>query len=282
MNEMQLLEHWRADVQPDAPALLRARRRMLRRALGERPRRAVRVRRVLAGAALAAAVAAAVVVSPVTDDRSGASAAAAEVLARAARSAGAVELDEGEWLHVRSDTALWMDGTARHSARESWVSGEGSLPGRFLDQERHLTVQVRPLPDIATDPSAGTEEILAWLMRDNGDLRGADAAFERAAETLAAHEIPEEFKARLFAAIRLVDGVRVVEESTQFAGYDAVLIGRSEGADYETQLAFDRETGAFIGYQGVLEGQLNYRTVMTTDVVDDLPRRALQAAHADG
>lgn len=70
--------------------------------------------------------------------------------------------------------------------------------------------------------------------------------------------------------------MRVVSESTEFVGRDAVLLGRTEGGFYETQLAFDDATGQFIGYQGVAEDgeRLDYRTLITTEVIDALPSRA--------
>lgn len=272
MNEMQLLERLGSEVEPDPAVLRRARRHLLRRALVPQARRRRGARRVLIGAAAAAVTAAALVVGTTLPDGGGAEAAAVEVLERASSAADATVVGPGQWLHVTSETTRWYDDGPEHSVQETWVPGD---PRRDTRWRNEGVVVLRPLdlPAIAEDPDVDTDDVYAWLMRDSGDLRGADAAFERAGETLADDAVPAAFKARLFDAIARIDGSRVVDEQADFAERDAVLIGRVEG-DWETQLAFDATSGEFIGFQGLVDGSPSYRTLMTSEVVDALPARA--------
>jgi hypothetical protein len=274
MNEMQLLEHMWDDVETDPVALRRARRRLLRHALVRKPRRRVRLRRVLVGGSVAAVVATGLMVTNGAPGPVGSQAAAAEVLDRAASVSSLQVAGPSQWTHIRTDTS--RDGQSRPSVQEAWVPGDSTGDERFLDSDGVLHVRAVDVPDIATDPSASDDDVYAWLSRDNGDLRGPGAAFERAAETLAAFGTPAEFRTRLFTAIEKIDGVRIVDESAAFAGHDAVVLGRSDGG-YETQLVFDKDSGAFIGYQGVGSGAGqpgDYQSALTTDVVNSLPPRA--------
>lgn len=49
-------------------------------------------------------------------------------------------------------------------------------------EDRWISVVERPA--IYRDPDMSVDDLYAWLRRDNGDLRGDDAAFERAGEAL--------------------------------------------------------------------------------------------------
>lgn len=271
MNEMQLLERLGSEVQPDPAALRRARRHLLRHAIAPQGRRR-RTRRALVGAASAVVTAVGLVVGTTLPGGDGAEAAAVAVLERAASVADDTPVSATQWLHVTSTGTRWYDGRASRSVQESWIPGD---PERAVRIRIEGLVDLRPLdlPAIASDPDADTEDVYAWLMRDSGDLRGADAAFERAGETLADDTMPGSFKARLFDAITRIDGTRVVEERVDFAGHSAVLIGRAEGS-WETQLAFDAATGEFVGFQGLIDGSLSYRSSITSRVVETLPRRA--------
>jgi hypothetical protein len=275
MNEMQLLERMWDDVEADPVALRRTRRRLLRHALARKPRPRVRLRRALVGGSVAAAVAIGVMVTNGTPGTVGSQAAAAAVLDRAAYVSGLQVVGPSQWTHIRTETT--RDGQSGTSVQEAWVPGDSTGDVRLLDSDGLVRVQTMHVPDIATDPNATDDDVYTWLRRDNGDLKGAAAAFERATETLAAFDTPAEFRTRLFAAIEKIDGVRVVHESAEFAGHDAVVLGRSDGG-YETQLVFDKDSGAFIGYQGVSSGAGQpggYQTAVTTDVVNSLPPRAV-------
>ena len=254
MDELDLLERVRADVEIDPAALLRARRRVLRQAVAPALRRRGTgrrrtARRVVSVVAVAAAMAAlAVLVLP---GPQGAEPAAAAVLSRAARVAAAEQVaGPGEWLHVRLETT--RDGTTR--LQERWVPGDPSKSVHFLDSGQRWSSPV-DRPAIYTDEDASVDDLYAWLSRDSGDLRGDDAAFERAGEVMFDSTAPAAFKSRLLEAVALIDGVHVVADQTRFV--------------------FDAGTGVLLGVEGISDtATLSYTTLFTSNVVDTLPRRA--------
>jgi len=272
MNELELLERVRADVELDPAALLRARRRLLRHAVAPAVLRRRTARRVVSVVTAAAAVAAlAVLVLP---GPQGAEPAAAAVLSRAARVAAAEQVPgPGEWLHVRLQTTRAPGNVRTSYLQERWVPGGPTGDEIFLDADERWTSAVER-PAIYSDTDISVDDLYAWLRRDNGDLRGDDAAFERAAEVLSDSGVPAPFKARLLEAIVRIDGVHVVARGARFHGHDAVVVGREEG-DYETRFVFDDETGILLGFEGVgSPASMNYSTLVTSRVVDRLPRRA--------
>ncbi|QMW66486.1 hypothetical protein H4N58_00360 [Mumia sp. ZJ1417] len=277
MNEMQLLEQMRSDVEADALSLRRARRRLLRHTLAVATPRRRRGRRVLIGAAVTFALATLLLSSALVGDRDTEVTAVAVLERAVSAEATAPQPSEDEWVHVTSETTRWSADAEKVTLQEHWVPGAGQGHVVFRNPAGDVTRRRLERPAIMDDPDASTGELLTWLGRDNGDLRGAEAAFERAIETLAAAETPSAFRARLFEALTQVDGVRIVSDRTDFHGYRAVIVARAEG-DYETQLAFDRATGAFLGFQSVSHDdgvdRPSYSTLLTTEVVQDLPPRA--------
>lgn len=274
MNEMQMLERMWDDAAADPTSLLRARRRLLRHTIARKPGSKMKVRRILVGASIAATVAMGLIV---TTGPVGTTAAAAAVLDRAADASAREVAGPNQWTHIRMET---IRQEPLPTVSEAWIPGSSEGESRHLDPDGRLHVGNGDLPTIATDPDASDDEVYAWLSRSLGDLRGDAAAFERAGETVASVMTPQEFKVRLFAAVKKIDGVRVVDESAAFAGHDAVVLGRTDGG-YETQFVFDKDSGEFIGFQGVGSGPgqpANYQTVVTTGVVDSLPERAQDPA----
>jgi hypothetical protein len=270
MNEMDLLEHVRADLEIDPAALLRARRRLLRRAVSPAVRRRRTARRVVAVVAVAAAAATlAVLVLP---GPQGAEPAAAAVLGRAARVAAAEPVaGPGQWLHVRLDTTR-PGAEQQRTVQERWVPG-GPSGVEIIRGGGDVWTEPVHRPAIYTDETASVADLYAWLKRDNGDLRGDDAAFERASEVLSDSVAPAAFKARLLEAIVLIRGVRVVADGARFHGHDAVVVGREEGG-FESRFAFDTRTGALLGFEGGGDPSMDYSTLITSNVVDALPQRA--------
>lgn len=276
MDEMALLERFRSEVEADPASLVRARRRVLRRGLvlsgaGRRRRRAVLV------AAAAVALIGGVLV--VTGGGPTADPAAAAVLTRAAeRAEGSAQPGPGEYLHVRAATTRWDGDGPERTIQERWRPGDPDEPTVFVDFEGTVYRSSSAQPEIYSRPDLTTEDLLAWLRRPNGDLRGDDAAFERAGEVLAPGTAPADFQAALFTALRDIDGVEVVDDAT-VAGRDVVVIGRSE--PLETQFLFDQQTGGLVGFQGVgdpdVGSRLSYRTMLTTEVTDRLPGRVARA-----
>lgn len=273
MNEMQMLERMWADSEADPSSLRRARRRLLRHALAPKSGQKLRVRRFAVGAGIAATVALGLLLTDGIRGPVGTTAAAAAVLDRAADASRGDLAGPNQWTHIRHETTRPEEGSPTVS--EAWIPGSPAGEFRRLDPDGRLHTEVSEVPAIAGDPGAGVDELHAWLSRDLGDLSGAAAAFERAGETLAATTTPPAFRARLFAAIKKIEGVRIADESTEFAGQDAVVLGRDDQG-YETQLAFAKDSGEFIGFQGVGHGtgMASYQTAVTTQIVDSLPQRA--------
>lgn len=272
MDEMDLLTRMRAEVQPDPAALLRARRRLLRHALAPALRRRRR-RVVLAVGGVAAAGVLAAGALFVAPGPQGPEPAAAAVLERAAAVAhGEPTPRPGQYVYVRETHTEHEGGRATTSVQEFWVPGDLRGDEVFLDSDGSRYVDPVDAPAIWTDPSAGHDELLAWLERPNGDLRGDAAAWERMGETLADAAAPEPFKAALLDAATGIDGVRVVDRSVDFHGHDAVVIGR-DGEALRTEFVFDRVSGAYLGMIG--NGVGIWTTTLTaTRVVDSLPVRA--------
>lgn len=158
--------------------------------------------------------------------------------------------------------------------QERWVPGGPTGAVIILDGEDRWTSAVER-PPIYRDPDMSVDDLYGWLRRDNGDLRGDDAAFERAGEVLSDSGVPAAFKSRLLDAIVLIDGVRVVADGALFHGHDAVVVGREEGG-FETRFVFDDESGVLLGFEGVGDDpSMDYSTLVTSRVVDTLPRRAV-------
>ncbi|ROR90897.1 hypothetical protein [Nocardioides aurantiacus] len=274
MDELALLERFRSDVEIDATALIRARRRVVRRALVNAPGRR---RRYLLVTAAAAALAVAVTLVGAVGNGPTATPAAAAVLARAADSASSGrEPAPGQYLHVRKVTTRWYDDGRETTVQERWIPGDGGEPRTYRDFEGDVYQDASPVPAIYSRRGLSTEALLTWLRRPSGDLRGDDAAYERVGEVLASDLAPVDFQAGLFDAMQHLEGVTVVDQDARFDAAAAVIIGR--GGPLETQFAFDETSGQFIGMQGVGDPEngtpLSYKTSRTTDVVNGLPRRA--------
>lgn len=277
MDELTLLERMRADVEADPQALLRARRRLLRRAVGPVVRRRLALRLATVACAVAVVAVALVAAGIMLPGAGGADPAAAAVLDKAARDLAAEPAPaRGEYLHVREVTTRWEDGRPVTYHQESWVPGDAGEPRVFRDSDGYLYRSVADPPEIFDDPRVGVSEVLAWLRRDNGDLRGDEAAYERVGEVLAADATPMRFKARLLEAVKHIDDVRVVDESADFHGVDAVIVGRVE--PLQAQFAFERRTGHYLGMQAPpapgADEPFSYSTRTFTTVVDRLPERA--------
>ena len=280
MDELQVLERVGADVDYDPAALIRVRRRVLRQAL-LRSGAVRRLRRVRVLGAVAVASALIVGLPLVFSGGPTVPRAAAAVLDRAAAAAAAQQTPgPGEYVHIRSVTTRWYDDgdEAEVTTQEKWIPGDRATPTYFRDFEGFVYRRTDPLPAIYQDRTSTSDELLSWLRRPNGDLRGDDAAYERIGEILASNLAPLDFQARLFDALQHIDGVDIVAEDERFGPGTATIIGRSEPR--ETQFAFDQANGLFLGYQGAGDtaDALSYRTVQTSSVVERLPPRATTQA----
>lgn len=281
MDELDVLQRVRAEVEPDPAALLRVRRRVLRHAL-VRSGAAQHRRRLLVGA-LAGAVVIVLGLPALLSGGPRVPAAAALVLDQAVHVAQAQQAPgPGEYLHVRDVTSRWYDGREERTVQEWWISSGPESVTYFRDFEGFVYQrQSEDVPSVLRRDTT-REELLSWLRRPNGDLRGDDAAYERIGEILTgptSHAV----QARLFDALRHLDGVEIVATEERFGTRRATIIGR-EGP-LETQFAFDARTGRFLGIQGAaVPGSghdLSYRTITTTKVVDRLPPRATDGPDDD-
>ena len=203
--------------------------------------------------------------------------AAAAVLTRAAEAAlVSDEPGPDQYLYVREVTTRWSQEGAETSTAEHWISGDWLERYVYLDPTGIVAIGRSSVPAIYRQPDLTTSELLSWLRRPSGDLRGDDAAYERAGEILASHVAPPAFQSALFRVLPSIDGVGVVEEDATFGDAHVVVIGRGE--PLESQFAFDKESGLFVGLQGSADpsvgSRLSYQTIMTTAVVSHLPPRA--------
>ncbi len=272
MDEMALLERFRSDVEIDTSALVRSRRRVMRHALAKAGVTRRRRRLLLATAATVAAFA---ITMSVTGGPNATPAAAAVLTRAAATVEESAAPRPGEYLHVRETTTRWSEHGQETTIQERWIPGNDDPP-IFRDFEGFVYLNRSPLPEIYHRSPLTNEELLEWLRRPNGDLRGEDAAYERVGEVLASDLAPSSFQGALFTALRSISGVSVVDDHAVFGGQDAVIIGRA--APMEAQFAFDGRTGRFLGMQGAgnpdVGRVLSYRTVTETAIVDRLPPRA--------
>lgn len=275
MDELSVLERVGADVDYDPAALIRVRRRVLRQALlrsGVLRRR----RRTRLISAVAVACALIVGVPLVFSGGPAVPQAAAAVLDRAAEAAAAQQTPgAGEYLHIRRVTTRWYDDESEVTTQEKWIPGDRTTPSYFRDFEGFVYRQTVVVPAIYLDQTSTRDDLLAWLRRPNGDLRGDEAAYERIGEILASNMAPLDFQARLFDVLQHIVGVDIVAEDEPFGSEVATIIGRSEPR--ETQFAFDQTTGLFLGFQGTGDPEaanpLSYRTIQTSSVVERLPPR---------
>ena len=271
MNEMDLLERLGADVRPDPTSLLRARRRLLRHALAPASRRR-RSLRVAAGlVACSAAVIAAVRSTP---GPQGAAPAAAAVLTRAAAlQERAPEPGPGEYRYVRVVTTRWKTEGRSTTTDEHWVPSDAGadMVTRWEGGELSSS-RVRPAA-IYTRPRLSVADVLDWLRRPSGDLRGTEAAYERAGAAMFDPSAPPAFKGLMLEAISRLDGVEVLDESVEFHGHTSTVIGLDK--PLYAQFVFDQDTGAFLGVQASnSDGTPSYSTVISDRVAAHLPARA--------
>lgn len=277
MNEMSLLERLGADIVPDQASLIRARRRLLRHALAPVSRRRRQARRM---AILVACVVVAVGAVLTTAGPHGAESAAATVLKQAAALEEATALPGHDgYRFVRVETTRWRSEDASTTVDEYWLPADPAHEMVTRWEGGEVVVGPSRQPAIYTAPSLTVDDVLDWLDRPTGDLRGTEAAYERAGAAMVDPAAPPAFKALMFQAISRLQGVKVLEGSADFHGRTATVLGLDE--PQHVQFAFDHETGEFLGIQAVNDdGSPAYSSLITDQVVRRLPARAT-AAHPD-
>lgn len=280
MDDMTLLREHRADVETDEAALGRVRARVVEhRSPVTRHARLRRVRRPVVMAAGAFALVGLLTVTLTwSGPGPGAIAPAAAALSRAAEATTTLPVPApGEYLHVRTVTKRWLDGEMDTSVTEQWVPGEPGEDPTVRGIEGLVYRVEATLPSISTDPGVSTAEVVDWLLRDSGDLRGEDAAVSRAGDVFIDGAIPTRFKAEVFAALATIDGIRLVDDDTTFQGRDVTIVGYRDV--FDEQFILDNRTGRLVAIRSVgLEGNQQEdgtsSATFSQNVVSRLPARA--------
>lgn len=274
MNEIAVLQR----IAPNGPpmsenARLRARRRLLKRALEPTPaqRRRRRYKRIAAAGSVAA-VALVVVVGalPFGHGNVGASPAAAEVLELSAETnLGQPVPGPGQYLYVRKVSRSWYYGPDSKAPgspsgakiedriRESWIPGDRSKPwiSRFTAT---LVVGGKPFVEAWSSRDYGTKlyrdyphdpgDLLAKLrgMGGSGDLTGDAAVWERGFDMLGDPTASPKFNAALLRALARLEGVKIVDTDVTVGNRTGVAISFAKH-DPHSQLIIDPKTGLVIG-----------------------------------
>ena len=287
---------------PDPLVLLRARRSLIRTTLSRSRTRRYRVR-VLAGITAAAVALVVVGIAPWDGQGGGASAAATTVLNRSAATIADLPAPgpgqyaytrsvQDEWYRGPADKAPGSPATARREKRihEAWVPADpqerwtlriteagsyASLPGGPVQ----TSTESRRRPAFYAEVPPDAEQMLDALRRlgASGDLRGDDAALERATDILFDDLASPRLQAATVRAMTLIDGVHVVDADADLGDRRGVAIARDGDL---TQLVFDPRTGAYLGARGVRtptdwtgpDGAKYINRVIERTIVDSSPK----------
>jgi len=282
MNDLDLIERFRADLPPaDPSALARARARMFRAAAAPPHRRRWTWGLIPAGALAAAVVVAAFSVRadrpPVsTPDDAGRvlRLAAAEarrdavlaarpdqfvyVQSLAAWAGGSTDVDGREMYipPVEKDRRIWLsvDGTRTGLLREKVAKPGTPVPrGRSVLTELPLDAGVPAyLRDLPTDPKAMRD----WLYRgavEPGKEKSKDTvAFTKVGDTLREQYVPPAAVAALYEAAATIPG-NTVTKQVDLAGRHGIAVSRTDhGVQFD--LIFDASTYKFLGERELVVG----------------------------
>jgi hypothetical protein len=288
MNDLDLMERFRADLPPaDPAALARARARMFATP-ATRPARARWVWRLAPAGALAVAAAVAVATvhaapSPqagptTTTTTAQAAPDAPHVLllaAAEARREPALKARPDQFVYIESRVvaggAKWGTTGATYvppveKDRRIWLSVDGSRPGTL--EERPAaggSVETNPknedgglygdggpgTPAYRDDLPTGAKAMRAYLYRVAKNKNPSDArAFTRVGDTLREEYVPPASVAALFEAASTIPGTKVVREA-DLAGRKGVAVSlTAEGIRHD--LIFDSATYHFLGERSVV------------------------------
>jgi hypothetical protein len=226
--------------------------------------RTVRPRRlVLITLPIAAALALAVVIAPslLGDDRGGqgASAAATEVLTKAAGALDSQVPAKGQYLNVKHVDRFWTDGKEQPSrgSFEDWVPGDRSMPmieqttedGRITDTTpQPLDEYDRPYyTEYPTDPRELLDALDRAAVEPRQDSDTGDRArniWDQAFRELQGAAVPVEFKAAILRALTKVPGVTAVPTTSSVGDLrGTALIFEKEPLAF----VFDPDSGVFLG-----------------------------------
>jgi hypothetical protein len=288
MNDLDLVERFRADLPPADPATLsRARARMFH----EPPRRRRWVWGLVPAGALAAAVAVAVVTSgtpppvksdvaappsPATPKIATDAAGLLRLAAEEVRGEPALAAKPGQFVYADSLDATdnvvdletkpkWVP--PQELRRQIWQSVDGSRAGLLIQTEtktgKKFDVPLEAdgtkayLTDLPTDPAA----MRTWLYtvgpgtRQPENQTEADfAAWDKMGETLREKYVAPMEKAAMFEAAATIPGTTLVK-GANLAGRKGIAVARSDH-QVRFEYIFDAKTYEFLGERVVVVGNL--------------------------
>lgn len=225
---------------------------------------------------------------PDRDGQPGASAAAAEVLTRAATSLEDQEPGPRQYLYVKNVQQTWVDGTLqpRVSGVEDWVPGDRSLPmversterGRLTDTNA-IGLDEYETPYYANYPR-DARGLLDALDRkavadDSDEGSYGTNVWDQAFRELQGPAVPVDFKAAVLTALKSLPGVRASKSTGSIGNLTGTVLTHR---DNELAFVFDESSGVYLGMTyGIDNPASKHRAVQwtwesVTRVVDVAPR----------
>ena len=300
MDEITLLKTLENDVpEVDSATLIRARRRLLERAIGPSLARRRHRRNAIRIVAVAASMTVILTVglatfrgNPVAQPAS-----ASEILNRAAAAVGTTGGSPYEHVTVTSETAAAHYDTSGEIAigsdgkpvtwkvrtvTESWIGADDpdsyvsrgaltSYAAQSTDSKPYLESGSRPLARVTTRAASYSTDPKTLLKQlGAGPVKGSWDAYtvsKRFSGLLFSPTTPPKVRAAGYRALALVPGVKVTDRSTTLGGHAGVALAYPGGMTF----VFDDRTGSFIGsrwpsFQGGTES-----TILTIEGVDSAP-----------
>ncbi|MBL7253788.1 CU044_5270 family protein [Paractinoplanes lichenicola] len=276
MNDLDLMEKFRADVPPPAPDVLASARAAMFRAEPPRPRTRW-VWRLAPAAALAVAVGVAGVLTlpsePAGQPGQGPAPATASDAVRVLRLAAA-EARREPVLKARPDQFVYVEsryaGTGRRAGvgadgetapserrRQVWQSVDGTRTGLLREKDGDTPLDAG-FPAYRDKLPTDAKAMRAFLYQDaKPNPKGIPVdqiAFTKVSETLREQYLPPAALAALFEAAATIPGTKTVPR-TDFAGRRGVAVSRAD-AFFRQDLIFDEKTYKFLGERSVVVGEL--------------------------
>ncbi|GIM94122.1 CU044_5270 family protein [Paractinoplanes toevensis] len=285
MNDLELVERFRADLPPADPAALsRARARMFH--TPPPPRRRWAWGLVPAGA-LAAAVTVAVVTARPEDPAPTAvptapttsapvtaidAAGVFRLAAAEARTQPALVAKPGQFVYVESIDATdnvenletkptWVP--PKEINRKIWLAADGVKAGLLrttvvkTGEVNEMPLDGRTAPAYVTDLPTDSKKMRDWLYSGPDTGNGADAtAWNKIGDTLREQYLPPDAQAAIFEAAATIPGTTLVKQA-DVAGRKGIAVSRlADSKDVRFDYIFDARTYDFLGERVVVVGDL--------------------------
>lgn len=216
----------------------------------------------------------------------GASAAATEILTKAAAALDAQTPRPGQYLNVKHVDRFWTDGVEQTSRGgfEDWVPGDRTLPMIEQTTEDGRVTDTTPQPldeyDRAyyRDYSDGAElldALDAEAVRQDSDEGDRDEnIWGQAFRELQGAAVPVGFKAAVLRALRTVDGVRAVPTANDVGDLrGTALVFRNDSLAF----VLDPETGTYLGMSSGIDNpdapplDNQFTAELVVSIVDSAP-----------